>query len=233
MMYASVTVAALVSFGILFLETAHSRSAEAWTVRFLGLRGTPGFHLAAWGVAVILLAAPIDDLWHRLFGLDVTLWSPPHLFGLLGAAISTVGCLVIASEVYRSENSSRLVAILVAGALLYNGLRVMIDPAYLIAYSSGGVLFYAPAMLAVLVLPLVLVATSLLTERRDRSREDSHKRQPRRRSHQHVARGAVQPDHAHGAQALHAAHKRLQQEARESSGSGCALHRALQFLPHP
>ena len=36
-------------------------------------------HLAWWGILITILAAPIDDLWHRLFGLDVTLRSPPHL----------------------------------------------------------------------------------------------------------------------------------------------------------
>ena len=41
------------------------------------LISTRGVHLAAWGMALTVLAAPIDDLWHRLFGLDVTLWSPP------------------------------------------------------------------------------------------------------------------------------------------------------------
>jgi hypothetical protein len=30
-------------------------------------------------VLLQLGAAPVDDLWHRLFGLDVTVWSPPHL----------------------------------------------------------------------------------------------------------------------------------------------------------
>src|SRR4051794_30756016 len=29
--------------------------------------------------AVSLLAFPLDDIWHRLFGQDVTLWGPTHL----------------------------------------------------------------------------------------------------------------------------------------------------------
>jgi len=32
----------------------------------------------------------IDDLGHRLFGPDITLWSPPHLLGLLGAQVNTL-----------------------------------------------------------------------------------------------------------------------------------------------
>ena len=62
-------------------------SPRRWPLRVLGLTGTRGFHLAAWGIALTVLAAPIDDLWHRLFGLDVTLWSPPHLLGIVGAVV--------------------------------------------------------------------------------------------------------------------------------------------------
>lgn len=36
-----------------------------------------------------ILGAPIDDWWHRMFGLDVTVWSPPHLLLIFaGFAIS-------------------------------------------------------------------------------------------------------------------------------------------------
>lgn len=36
-----------------------------------------------------ILVAPIDDWWHRVFGLDVTVWSPPHLLLIFaGFAIS-------------------------------------------------------------------------------------------------------------------------------------------------
>ncbi|MDQ3306118.1 MAG: hypothetical protein M3535_09110 [Actinomycetota bacterium] len=31
-----------------------------------------------------LAAFPLDELWHRAFGIDVTLWSPTHLM-LVGA----------------------------------------------------------------------------------------------------------------------------------------------------
>ena len=80
MMYSGVTAL------VLALDTRDRRRGvrRRGGVTMLGLTSTRGIHLAAWGVALLLLAAPIDDLWHRLFGLDVTLWSPPHLLGLLG-----------------------------------------------------------------------------------------------------------------------------------------------------
>ena len=67
MTYAGVSTVVLVSFGILLWETGRPVPGTG-TVRVLGLRGTRGFHVAAWGAAITVAAAPIDDLWHRLFG---------------------------------------------------------------------------------------------------------------------------------------------------------------------
>ena len=75
-----------------------------------GIPSTRGFLLAGLGLVLVVLAAPIDDLWHRLFGLDVTLWSPPHLLALLGSAVSTLGCLLIAVEVYPVRSWTRRAA---------------------------------------------------------------------------------------------------------------------------
>src|SRR6266850_1298597 len=111
-------------------------------------------------IGLVVTAAPCDDLWHRLFGLDVTLWSPPHLLALFGSAISTLGCLLIAVELYSARSWAGRLALILAGAVLYGGVRVTLDPSWLYAYSYGGVLFHAFAMLAALILPLALVTTA-------------------------------------------------------------------------
>jgi len=95
MTYSGVTLIVLASFGVLARDTLrHRRAGRApeGTERVLGISGTPGFLLASCGIALTVLAAPIDDLWHRLFGIDVTLWSPPHLLGLVGVTINTLAC---------------------------------------------------------------------------------------------------------------------------------------------
>jgi hypothetical protein len=38
-----------------------------------------------------LAAFPLDDIWHRIFGQDVTLWGPTHLMLIGGAALSVLG----------------------------------------------------------------------------------------------------------------------------------------------
>lgn len=170
MTYAGVTLVVLLSFGVLAWETQRGRAGRGAsppsTIRLLGLTGTRGFHVAAWGVSITVLAAPIDDLWHRLFGLDVTIWSPPHLLGFLGAAVNTVGCLLIAREVYPPGSRLRLVTTIIAGAWLLATLRWTIQESMVVAYLHGGVRFHTYAMLAALILPLALVTTGRLSAHR-------------------------------------------------------------------
>ena len=171
MTYAGVSLVVLLSFGVLAWETYVQRRAGRagggpGTMRVLGLTGTRGFHVAAWGISVTVLAAPVDNLWHRLFGLDVTLWSPPHLMGFLGGLLNTIGCLLIALEAYPAASLARRAALTVSGAWLYGTLDRILEPAPLVAYQHGGPRFYAYAMLAALLLPLALVGTARLTGRR-------------------------------------------------------------------
>jgi hypothetical protein len=45
-----------------------------------------------------LLGFPLDDVWHRMFGQDVTLWGPTHLMLIGGAGLSIIGLLVLEQE---------------------------------------------------------------------------------------------------------------------------------------
>lgn len=45
-----------------------------------------------------LLGFPLDDVWHRIFGQDVTLWGPTHLMLIGGAGLSLIGLLVLEQE---------------------------------------------------------------------------------------------------------------------------------------
>lgn len=168
MTYSGVTVIVLVSFGVLAWTTVRARGGrrEPGMVRVNGFTGTPGYHLAAWGIALTVLAAPVDDLWHRLFGLDVTLWSPPHLLGLLGAIVNAAACGLIARETYPATSRARAAALLAAGAILCGGIGFGLQPGMRIAYVHGGVRFFTYHILAALLLPLVLVATARLSRLR-------------------------------------------------------------------
>ncbi len=48
--------------------------------------------------AFALVGFPLDDLWHRLFGQDVTLWGPTHLMLFGGAGLTLVGQAILLAE---------------------------------------------------------------------------------------------------------------------------------------
>ena len=52
--------------------------------------------------AFSLIGFPLDDVWHRLFGQDVTLWGPTHLMLIGGAAMTLIGLAVLLVEGMRA-----------------------------------------------------------------------------------------------------------------------------------
>jgi hypothetical protein len=56
-----------------------------------------GIALAACG-AFSLFGFPLDDVWHRLFGQDVTLWGPTHLMLIGGAGLALIGHTMLMVE---------------------------------------------------------------------------------------------------------------------------------------
>jgi hypothetical protein len=52
--------------------------------------------------AFALIGFPLDDVWHTLFGQDVTLWGPTHILMVGGASLSTLGVWVLLVEAKRA-----------------------------------------------------------------------------------------------------------------------------------
>ena len=67
------------------------RIAPGWQVPLGGvlLTGCMAFGLATLG---------LDDVWHRIYGQDVTLWSPTHFVFLCGGILTVVGMLLLLKE---------------------------------------------------------------------------------------------------------------------------------------
>jgi hypothetical protein len=90
--------------------------------------------IALMSCAVIgYLGFPLDDVWHRLFGQDVTLWGPTHLMMIFGAVLSILALAMLQIEGERAygppKNSGQAfrrrwlrvqnpAAMLIAGSLL-------------------------------------------------------------------------------------------------------------------
>jgi hypothetical protein len=48
--------------------------------------------------AMAFLAFPLDDLWHRVFGQDVTLWGPTHIMLIACAGLGTLSMILLLVE---------------------------------------------------------------------------------------------------------------------------------------
>jgi hypothetical protein len=76
--------------------------AEA-TKANVGLRAF-GFRIPYSALAMGLLGFcalsgfPIDDIWHRMYGIDVTMWSPSHLLMIVGASLSPLASWLALGE---------------------------------------------------------------------------------------------------------------------------------------
>ena len=132
----------------------------------LAMMGTSGF---------ALMGFPLDDVWHRLFGQDVTLWGPTHLIMLTGAAFTLVGMGILLVEGDRARRAATVGArpwrwplaaqraklVLLCGGLLV-GISIYQDEFdYGIAQYR---LLFHPAMIA-LGAALVLVAARMVAGR--------------------------------------------------------------------
>jgi hypothetical protein len=82
--------------------------------------------------AFALSGFPLDDVWHRLFGQDVTLWGPTHLMLIGGASLATLGALALQSEAIGElgrdpERSRRGAGVLLRRSLLAGSFLVALS----------------------------------------------------------------------------------------------------------
>ena len=67
------------------------RIAEGWYAPV-------GAILIALAGGYALIGFPLDDIWHRIFGQDVTLWGPTHLMLIGGAGMTLIGQAILLRE---------------------------------------------------------------------------------------------------------------------------------------
>ncbi|MGO9273465.1 MAG: hypothetical protein ACLQOO_25045 [Terriglobia bacterium] len=90
-------VLAGITSGYLILATTFGRDPQllAASVSVWGFRAPLGAFIAAWGGITMLVSAPFDNWWHSAYGLDVKIFSPPHMALDLGVLTVAVGGLVL------------------------------------------------------------------------------------------------------------------------------------------
>lgn len=111
-----------------------------WSALALGTLGLGG-----------LIAFPLDELWHRAFGIDVTLWSPTHLMLVGAGSLATVALWLMLRE-GRGQlvptSLGRIIEVVLLGAIL-TGLSTL----------QGEFDFGVPQF-QVLYLPVLMAAAS-------------------------------------------------------------------------
>lgn len=85
----------------------------------------PGLRFTVVAGAVTLAAAPFDEAWHALFGLDVSIWSPPHLVLLFGLAFSMLGLALLHADRLADLRGRVAVVVLAAAAVLIVSVFVL------------------------------------------------------------------------------------------------------------
>ncbi len=88
----------LVVAGILAVTLDRDIDGGAAVQLPFGLRSSLGGALILLCGSISLLGFPLDDLWHNVFGQDVTLWSPTHIQMIGGASLTTLAMWVLMEE---------------------------------------------------------------------------------------------------------------------------------------
>jgi hypothetical protein len=107
---------------------------------------------------------PLDDVWHRLFGQDVTLWGPTHLVLFGAASLSTLAGLILIAEGERGRDPN-----LPDRPRVRTALKVALGGAFLIGLSTfQGEFDYAVPQFRLVWHPILLMlaaSVALVTAR--------------------------------------------------------------------
>ena len=105
MLYGAVGAVGLFALAMVLIDTLRYHHGfpgvtDRSTVRILGVFHAPlGYIVTGFGPLIALVAAPFDNWWHQLFGIDAVLWSPFHLMGAAGGLLGVFGIgYIFASE---------------------------------------------------------------------------------------------------------------------------------------
>jgi hypothetical protein len=182
----SITVTGLVALAAVLLETVwarhHTPVAQQGTT-FAGVFSSSlGAYLVGYGALDAAIAFPLDQYWHTLYGIDVSIWAPFHIMALVGVSVGCLGVIYILAEGAQlaakqgAQGAARAgyVGVIVACATLLGFLSILLLNALSTGYLRLGTLTFTvyPLMLgafgmfvmmtAIRALPWRAVATSVV-----------------------------------------------------------------------
>jgi hypothetical protein len=134
------------SLGAVTYETWLDRRGVqlAGVMRWGGVTAAPAFLAVALGYLAVSFVTFTDELWHRAFGLDATLWSPPHLAGMLamnGIYFSLLMGLTATARRLGQPLSPRTPyfwVFILAGAFTLESANFQLSEALIVGHRQGG-----------------------------------------------------------------------------------------------
>ncbi len=104
MLLGGLAVSGIAALASVLIETSWMKRYPELAKRltpFAGIFGAPlGAYIAGYATLNAAVAFPLDQYWHTLYGIDVTLWAPFHVMIIGGAALVALGATyMLASNV--------------------------------------------------------------------------------------------------------------------------------------
>jgi hypothetical protein len=117
-------------------------------VRVRGLRAPGAYYGLFLGYLGITLATGGDELWHRAFGLDATLWSPPHLAIMFSSLLIDLSLMLgLSASAARlglrcTPRSPFFWGVLLTGAFTFEAVNFQATEAFVAGFRVHGVGVY-------------------------------------------------------------------------------------------
>ena len=180
-----VTFTGLVALAAVLIETMWARrnaSVAKSSMPFAGFfSSTLGAYLVGYGSLTAAIAFPIDQYWHTIYGIDVSIWAPFHIMEFAGFFVGNLGAVYMLANVARLAarhgakwaERAGYVGVIVALATLMGALTFVLIPSISQGYIPLGSLTFTvyPLMfgafatfilvIAMRALPWRLTATSV------------------------------------------------------------------------
>jgi hypothetical protein len=137
---------------MLMLIAAVWWARDRWRVEGWSALRDPVLALPLVGASVTLAAAPVDELWHQLFGKDAVQWSPPHMVAVAGMFAFAAGLYL---AVRRTEDTSAFVSTVVGAFLIAAAVTPVME--FETDVPQFPVVMYWPVLIGMLTLAFSLI----------------------------------------------------------------------------
>ncbi len=124
-MLTALTIMGLAAMVLVLIETRWARrnpGVRDYGITFAGgFSGPLGAYLTGFGAIAAAIAFPLDNYWHSLYGIDVSLWAPFHVMIIMGTVLSSIGVtslLISTAHLAASQHARKLKSLCTIAAMI-------------------------------------------------------------------------------------------------------------------